>query len=77
LHAALKRGKAASPGTAQRTPLKKFLGGVTELEGVSPEQARDHARAVFLTLREALGNEEFFDVTVQFPPEYAVLWAHP
>jgi uncharacterized protein (DUF2267 family) len=77
LHAALKRGKAANPGTAQRTPLEKFLGRVAELEGVSPEQARDHAHAVFLTLREALGNEEFFDVTVQFPPEYATLWARP
>lgn len=74
LHAALKVGKAASPGRAQRTPLEEFLGRVAELEGVSPEQARDHAKAVFLTLREAVGNEEFFDVTVQFPPEYAALW---
>jgi len=74
LHAALKGGKAANPGTAQRTPLEKFLDRVAELEGVSPEQARDHAHAVFLTLREAVGNEEFFDVTVQFPPEYATPW---
>jgi uncharacterized protein (DUF2267 family) len=74
LHAALKRGKTANPGTALHTPLDRFLGRVAELEGSSPEQARDHANAVFLTLREALGNEEFFDVTVQFPPEYAVLW---
>jgi len=74
LHAALKRGKTANPGTALRTPLDKFLGRVAELEGSSPEQARAHARAVFLTLRKALGNQEFFDVTVQFPPEYAALW---
>jgi uncharacterized protein (DUF2267 family) len=74
LHAALKRGKTANPGTALHTPLDKFLSRVAELEGSSPEQARDHANAVFLTLREVLGNEEFFDVTVQFPPEYAVLW---
>ena len=34
------------------------------------------ARAVFTTLREADGDQEFFDITVQPPPEYAVLWAH-
>lgn len=75
LHPALKRGKAANPGKAQHTPIDKFLGRMAELEGSSPEQASHHASAVFLTLREALGNQEFFDVTVQFPPEYAVLWA--
>jgi hypothetical protein len=31
---------------------------------------------VFTTLREADGDQEFFDTTVQPPPEYAVLWAH-
>jgi hypothetical protein len=31
---------------------------------------------VLSTLREAVG-EEFYDVTVQLPPEYAVLWAGP
>jgi uncharacterized protein (DUF2267 family) len=75
LHAPLKRGKVRSPG-ARRMDLERFVGRVVEREGVAPEQARLHARAVFTTLREAVG-EEFYDVTVQLPPEYAVLWAGP
>src|SRR6266487_1011160 len=75
LHAALKRGKTANPGTALHTPLDKFLSRVAELERSSPEQARDHANAVLPRFSAACrGTEEFFDVTVQFPPEYAVLW---
>jgi uncharacterized protein (DUF2267 family) len=53
---------------------ERFLDRVAEREGVSPEAAGDHARAVLTTLREAVG-EEFYDVRVQLPPEYAVLWA--
>jgi hypothetical protein len=41
---------------------------------VSGEEAFAHARAVLLTLREAVGTE-FFDVTVQLGPAYAPLWA--
>jgi uncharacterized protein (DUF2267 family) len=73
LHAALKRDMARSPG-APRMSLDRFLDRVAEREGVTPEQARTDARAVFITLREAVGDEEFFDITVQLPPEYAVLW---
>jgi uncharacterized protein (DUF2267 family) len=72
LHAALKRGKARHP-EARRMSLERFVDRVAEREGVPPEQARTHARAVLATLREAVG-EEFYDVTVQLPPEYAVLW---
>jgi uncharacterized protein (DUF2267 family) len=54
--------------------LDRFLDRVAEREGVTPEQASTDARAVFITLREAVGDEEFFDITVQLPPEYAVLW---
>jgi uncharacterized protein (DUF2267 family) len=75
LHTALKSGKARNPG-AQRMSLERFVGRVAGREGVSPEEARNHAWAVFATLREAVG-EEFYDVTVQLPPEYALLWAGP
>jgi uncharacterized protein (DUF2267 family) len=34
------------------------------------ERVRDHVRAVLVTLREAVGDDEFFDVTVQLPNEY-------
>jgi uncharacterized protein (DUF2267 family) len=47
--------------------LETSVGRVVEGEGVPPEQARTHARAVFTTLREAVG-DEFYDVTVQRPP---------
>jgi uncharacterized protein (DUF2267 family) len=76
LHQPLKRGKARNPGTAQRMSLEEFLGRVAEREGVTPDQARAHARAVLTTLRDAV-EEEFFDVTVQLPPEYGVLWLGP
>ncbi|MGH2815764.1 MAG: DUF2267 domain-containing protein, partial [Actinomycetota bacterium] len=61
------------PGAA-RMSLERFVERVAGREGVPPETARGHARAVLSTLREAVG-EEFYDVTVQLPPEYAVLWA--
>jgi uncharacterized protein (DUF2267 family) len=35
-----------------------------------PGLAVAHARAVFTTLREAVDDDEFFDVTVQLPQDY-------
>jgi uncharacterized protein (DUF2267 family) len=43
---------------------------VAEREGADPFTARDHIRAVFLTLREAVGDDEFFDAAVQLPADY-------
>ncbi len=40
-------------------------------------EASEHARAVFATLREAVGDEEYFDVTAQLPPDYGVLLPGP
>jgi uncharacterized protein (DUF2267 family) len=74
LHEPLRRGKARNPGGAQRMPLERFVARVAEREGVTPDQARAHARAVLTALRAAVGDEEFSDVTVQLPPEYAALW---
>jgi uncharacterized protein (DUF2267 family) len=70
LHEPLKRGKARIGGKATRMSLDDFVRRVAEREGVSLDEAREHARAVFVTLREAIGDEEFFDVTVQLPQEY-------
>jgi uncharacterized protein (DUF2267 family) len=39
------------------------------------EQARDDVRAVMVTLREAVGDDEFFDVAVQLPREYDAVLA--
>jgi uncharacterized protein (DUF2267 family) len=73
LHDPLRRGRATSGGTARRMTLERFLGRIAERENVDPFEASEHARAVFATLREAVGDEEYFDVTVQLPPDYGVL----
>ena len=70
LHPPLKRGDEASGGKAQRMNLDAFLDRIAEREGVSVDDAGDHARAVLLTLREAVGDKEFFDVLAELPQDY-------
>jgi uncharacterized protein (DUF2267 family) len=69
LHPALKRGREHTGGKATRMSLDEFIDRVAEREGVGLEEARDHVRAVFRTLRDAVG-DEFVDVRVQLPAEY-------
>jgi uncharacterized protein (DUF2267 family) len=71
----LERGKLESHGAARRMSLDQFLQRVAEFEDTTPDQAQQHARAVFATLREALGQKEFGDVISQLPTEYSVLFA--
>ncbi|HEV7906629.1 MAG TPA: DUF2267 domain-containing protein [Pseudonocardiaceae bacterium] len=73
LHAPLRRGTDRTHGAAQKMSLDDFVRRVAEREGVPPDQAREHARAVFATLREAVTDKEFSDVTSQLPDEYDVL----
>lgn len=75
LHAPLRHGREHSGGRAARIPLEKFVQRVAERDGASAAEAREHARAVFLTLREAVGDREFYDVTVQLPDEYVAALA--
>jgi len=78
LHAALKRGKQRAPDTPRRMSRDQFLERVAEREGASSAlEAFDHARAVFITLRESMTIDEFSDVTAQLPPDYAPLWLTP
>jgi uncharacterized protein (DUF2267 family) len=72
LHEPLRRGAAASPA-ARRMSLEQFLRAVAEREGTAPDVARRHSHAVLATLRDAVG-EEFYDVSVELPPEYGVLY---
>jgi uncharacterized protein (DUF2267 family) len=66
--------QTAPPGGRQMS-LDTFVERVAEREGVDPlVEARPHARAVLTTLREAVEDDEFFDLTVQLPPEYRPLW---
>jgi uncharacterized protein (DUF2267 family) len=70
LHPALKRGRKRNDGKARAMALDEFLRLVAEREGATPDQARDHARAVLRTLREAVDDDEFFDVTAQLGRDY-------
>jgi uncharacterized protein (DUF2267 family) len=75
LHEPLRRGREHSGGKATRMGLDEFVRRVAEREGVDPLTAREHTRAVFLALREAVGDEEFFDVKAELPAEYAPVLA--
>jgi uncharacterized protein (DUF2267 family) len=67
LHEPLKRGMSNSGGKATSMSVEAFLERVAEREGVDEDTARDHVRAVLTTLREAVGEKEFLDVTDQLP----------
>jgi uncharacterized protein (DUF2267 family) len=71
LHDALERGRAATNGRALPMSFERFMQRVAKREGATDPVATEHARAVFAVLREAIGDEEFFDVVVQLPDEYA------
>jgi uncharacterized protein (DUF2267 family) len=71
----LERGRTRTGGRARPLSLTAFLREVAELEGVDRGQAAEHARAVFATLREAVGDKEFSDTTAQLPGEYRTLLA--
>jgi uncharacterized protein (DUF2267 family) len=73
LHPPLKRGKGHHGGAAARMPVEAFVQRVAQLEGVAPGEALVHARAVLATLREAVGDDEFFDAKVQLSPDYAAV----
>lgn len=76
LHGPLKRGEAQSGREARRMSIDDFLERVAEREGVTPEDAREHVRAVLETLRESV-DEEYFDVRAQLPPEYSPVLPRP
>jgi uncharacterized protein (DUF2267 family) len=77
LHAPLDRGDARSDGAARPLSLEEFTELVAELEGVTPAEARDHARAVFATLREALPEKELSDTVAQLPRDFHAVLARP
>ena len=62
-------------GRAERFDLDEFLRRVAEREGADTEEAREHARAVFEVLREAVTKEELSDVLSQLPREFEPLFA--
>jgi uncharacterized protein (DUF2267 family) len=71
-HPPLERGKELSAGKATRMKLDDFVRRVAEREGIALDTAFEHVRAVLSTLRDALGEREFLDVTSQLPAEYEI-----
>jgi uncharacterized protein (DUF2267 family) len=71
----LERGNARSNGAARPMSLKEFVLRISQREGVTPDQAREHARAVFAALREAISAKEWGDVVAQLPDDYSALFA--
>lgn len=72
-HPALERGKRLSGGKATRMKLADFVRRVAEQEGISLDRALEHVSAVLRTVRDAVGEQEFLDVTSQLPAEYEAL----
>jgi uncharacterized protein (DUF2267 family) len=70
LRVQLERGKVESHRRAEKLSLPDFLSLIAEREGVSKEEAREHARAVFATLHEVVPEKEFRDTLAQLPDEY-------
>jgi uncharacterized protein (DUF2267 family) len=68
-------GTIRSHGAAAPISLKQFVDAVAEREGVPAAAARDHARAVLATLREAVSDKEFADTVAQLPDEFRALLA--
>jgi uncharacterized protein (DUF2267 family) len=72
-HPALERGTRLSGGKATRMKLDDFVRRVAEQEGISLDRALEHVSAVLRTVRDAVGEQEFLDVTSQLPAEYEAL----
>lgn len=73
LHEPLDRGNEHTDGSATRMPVLAFLTRIAERERISGAEAARRARAVLLTLREAVRDDEFFDTTVQLGDDYSSL----
>ncbi|HEY4429146.1 MAG TPA: DUF2267 domain-containing protein [Solirubrobacteraceae bacterium] len=70
LHPALERGRARTGGKAQKMSLDEFIERIADREGVSYEQALEHARAVFAALRDTITEKELSDVLSELPRGY-------
>jgi uncharacterized protein (DUF2267 family) len=73
LHPPIDLGETASGGSARGLTLEEFLERIADLEDVRREEARTHAHAVLVTLREALPEPEVHNLLAQLPDEYRPL----
>jgi uncharacterized protein (DUF2267 family) len=63
----------AGEGAGVRWDADEFVAKVAAREGCSPEQAREHVRAIFAALRDAITPGEFDDITSQLDRSYRAL----
>jgi uncharacterized protein (DUF2267 family) len=63
----------AGEGAGVRWDANGFVEKVAAREGCSPEQAREHVRAIFAALRDAVTPGEFDDVASQLDRSYREL----
>ncbi|MCW2565962.1 MAG: hypothetical protein JWN54_59 [Mycobacterium sp.] len=73
LRPAMERGLARTGETARGMSLEEFLATVAVREGVPVEDALEHDRAVFATLRDAFTDKAFADMSSELPAEYLAL----
>jgi uncharacterized protein (DUF2267 family) len=73
LRPAMERGLARSGESARGMSLEQFLATVALREGVPLEDALEHDRAVFATLRDAFTDKAFADMSSELPAEYLAL----
>lgn len=69
----LRRASAHTSGAVRKLPAQKFLRLVADREGGQPGPVREHARAVLATLRESVPDDQFYDVVLYLPDDYADL----
>ncbi len=69
------RGREGENG--QAFSLKEFYQRVADKEGVEPNIAVTHVRAVFTVLQQAVSPGEFADVRANFSDDYEDLFAVP
>jgi uncharacterized protein (DUF2267 family) len=70
LRAPLQRGIERGGRKAIAVSVDEFVERVADREGLSTEQALDHVRAVFSTLRDALPDKEWSDLLSELPRRY-------
>ncbi len=65
-----------APADGEVFSADEFVKRVADREGgVPPDEARTHAEAVLVTLREAISGGEFEDILLQLPDDYLELFA--
>ena len=63
----------AAAGAGIHWKADEFVATEADREGVSPEEGREHVRAVLAALRDALTPGEFDDITAQLDRSYEAL----